>query len=127
MGGRLYRDLPAPLRCEDSVEIDARVRTGRFVLQQAAHPPIWMGPNSLPRCTPRPRPRVGLCPPPVLITAAASGRSVPPTVLITAANLTFVRAAGADAILRKPFDLRDLRALIHRFLGGRSDQKGALE
>lgn len=127
MGGRLYRDLPAPLRCEDSVEIDARVRTGSVRAPAGGSSPHLDGAELIAALHATAAASGRSVPPPVLITAAASGRSVPPTVLITAANLTFVRAAGADAILRKPFDLRDLRALIHRFLGGRSDQKGALE
>jgi CheY-like chemotaxis protein len=52
--------------------------------------------------------------------AAATGRAVPPAILMTAASLPYARAAGADAILRKPFDVQDLTALLHRFLGDRS-------
>jgi len=43
------------------------------------------------------------------------------------ARLTLRRATGADAILRKPFELRDLKALTHPFLGDRSDQTGVVE
>ncbi len=40
----------------------------------------------------------------------------PPIILITAANIVRARAAGADVILRKPFYLADLEALLRRFL-----------
>jgi len=59
--------------------------------------------------------------------AAATGRVVPPAILMTAASLHYARAAGADATLRKPFALQDLTALLHRFLGGHSGDKGAVE
>lgn len=49
--------------------------------------------------------------------AAAGGEPAPPIVLITAASLVLARAAGADAVLRKPFRLADLEALLRRFLG----------
>jgi DNA-binding response OmpR family regulator len=49
--------------------------------------------------------------------AAADGRAAPPAVLMTAASLRYAGAAGAEAILRKPFDLADLEALLQRFLG----------
>jgi CheY-like chemotaxis protein len=49
--------------------------------------------------------------------AEASGRSTPPILLLTAAGLYYARAAGADAILSKPFDLTDLEAAILRLLG----------
>jgi len=44
------------------------------------------------------------------------GSVVPPTILVTGANLTRARAAGADVVLRKPFYLADLEELLHRFL-----------
>jgi len=59
--------------------------------------------------------------------AAATGRAVPPAILMTAAGLPYARAAGADAILRKPFALQDLIALLHRFLDDPSGDKGAVE
>ena len=49
--------------------------------------------------------------------AAAGGASVPPIVLMTAASMAAARAAGADVVLRKPFHLVDLEALLRRFLG----------
>ena len=48
--------------------------------------------------------------------AAASGETMPPAVLMTAANMAVARTAGADVVLRKPFHLADLEALLHRFL-----------
>lgn len=48
--------------------------------------------------------------------AAASLRTAPPVILMTAASLRQANAAGADAVLRKPFDLADLEALLRRFL-----------
>ncbi|HVA92317.1 MAG TPA: response regulator [Chloroflexota bacterium] len=49
--------------------------------------------------------------------AATSGVPAPPMVLMTAANLGQARAAGAEVVLRKPFRLEDLEALLRRFLG----------
>jgi len=49
--------------------------------------------------------------------AAAGGAPVPPIVLMTAASMAAARAAGADVVLRKPFHLVDLEALLRRFLG----------
>lgn len=40
----------------------------------------------------------------------------PPIVLMTAANLRLAREAGADAVLRKPFDISDVEKLLQRFL-----------
>ena len=48
-----------------------------------------------------------------------------PVILMTSAGLPQARAAGADAILRKPFTLADLQALLHRFLvAGAQRQEG---
>lgn len=49
--------------------------------------------------------------------AAAAGEMPPPIILMTASSLAQARAAGADVILRKPFHLADLEALLRRFLG----------
>ena len=49
--------------------------------------------------------------------AAGGGAPVPPTILMTAADMARAREAGADAVLRKPFHLADLAALLRRFLG----------
>lgn len=47
---------------------------------------------------------------------AAAGATMPHVVLMTSANMVVARAAGADVVLRKPFHLADLEALLHRFL-----------
>jgi len=49
--------------------------------------------------------------------AASGGRALMPIILMTAASLSLARAAGADAVLRKPFDLAQLEDLLERFLG----------
>lgn len=49
--------------------------------------------------------------------AADGGAPAPPIILMTAANLPQARAAAADVVLRKPFRLADLEALLERFLG----------
>ena len=41
----------------------------------------------------------------------------PPIVLMTAAGPRRAQEVGADAVLRKPFDIEDVEALLHRFLG----------
>ncbi len=48
--------------------------------------------------------------------AAADNHMPPRTILLSAAGLRRMKAAGADAILPKPFDLEDLEKLLHRFL-----------
>ena len=53
----------------------------------------------------------------VRASAAVAGEPAPPIILITATNMVRARAAGADVILRKPFYLADLEALLRRFLG----------
>jgi DNA-binding response OmpR family regulator len=47
--------------------------------------------------------------------AAARGLARPPAILVTSA-VGAARAAGADAVLRKPFDLDALEALVRRLL-----------
>lgn len=42
----------------------------------------------------------------------------PPIVLMTAAGLRRAQEAGADALLRKPFNIEDVEAVLRRFLGG---------
>lgn len=49
--------------------------------------------------------------------AEATGTESPPVVLMTAAGPTRAREAGADAVLRKPFDITEIEALLQRFLG----------
>lgn len=44
-------------------------------------------------------------------------RKAPPIVLMTAAGIRQARAAGADALLRKPFNVEEVEALLRRFLG----------
>jgi len=48
--------------------------------------------------------------------AATRGVAAPPIILMTAASLQYARAAGTDAVLRKPFNLAELEALLLRFL-----------
>lgn len=49
--------------------------------------------------------------------AAREGHAAVPVILVTAASLAYARAAGAAAVLAKPFDLTQVEALLHRFLG----------
>ncbi len=51
------------------------------------------------------------------VDAAASSEALPPIVLLTAASLAHARTAGADVVLRKPFQLEAVDALLRRFLG----------
>ncbi len=48
--------------------------------------------------------------------AAPDGGVRAPVILMTAVNPSQARAAGADAVLYKPFDLDALEALLRRFL-----------
>jgi len=48
--------------------------------------------------------------------AAPDGGVRVPVILMTAVNPSQARAAGADAVLYKPFDLDALEALLRRFL-----------
>ena len=53
-----------------------------------------------------------------LSTEAAAGDGArPPVILVTGAGPSQARAAGADVVLYKPFQVADLEALLHRFLG----------
>ena len=49
--------------------------------------------------------------------AAAQGYAPPPIVVMTAASSLRAQAVGADALLRKPFNLSEVEALLLRFLG----------
>lgn len=49
--------------------------------------------------------------------AAQDNHAAPPIVLMTAAGLRAAQDAGADALLRKPFNIEDVEALLRRFLG----------
>ena len=51
------------------------------------------------------------------LEAATRGDPAPPVILMTAASPSHAQAASADALLRKPFDLTELDALLRRFLG----------
>ncbi len=48
--------------------------------------------------------------------AQATGQTAPPVVLMTAASLRHVQEADVQAILRKPFDMEVLEALLERLL-----------
>ncbi len=41
----------------------------------------------------------------------------PYIVMMTAAGSSYTENTGADALLRKPFDIREVEKLLHRFLG----------
>jgi len=56
--------------------------------------------------------------------AAASGRPVPPAIVMTAASLRKAYEAGADAVLSKPFDLTDVEELLGRFLRNQPQEAG---
>jgi CheY-like chemotaxis protein len=49
--------------------------------------------------------------------AERTGRAPVPTILITGAGIGAARAAGADVVLSKPFELDQIDALVRRFLG----------
>jgi DNA-binding response OmpR family regulator len=49
--------------------------------------------------------------------AAARALSMPPVILMTAASPIYGQGAEADVLLRKPFDLVELDALLQRYLG----------
>jgi two-component system chemotaxis response regulator CheY len=47
--------------------------------------------------------------------ARLQARAAPPIILLTAASAHYAQAAGADVILRKPFNLTELEALVRRY------------
>jgi CheY-like chemotaxis protein len=49
--------------------------------------------------------------------AAREGYRPPPIILMTAAGHRLARATGADAVLRKPFDIGEVEDMLHRYLG----------
>ena len=49
--------------------------------------------------------------------ATRDGNKAPPIILMTAAGMKRAQEVGADAVVRKPFNVEDLEALIRRFLG----------
>jgi CheY-like chemotaxis protein len=48
---------------------------------------------------------------------AALDSATPPIILMTAAGRRYTDAAGANALLSKPFDLTDVETLLERYLG----------
>ncbi len=48
--------------------------------------------------------------------AVARGKPAPPVILMTATSLQYARAAEADVVLRKPFNIMEVEALVRRFL-----------
>lgn len=48
---------------------------------------------------------------------AALDSATPPIILMTAAGRRYTDAAGATALLSKPFDLSEVEALLERYLG----------
>ncbi|MGH2485411.1 MAG: response regulator [Ktedonobacterales bacterium] len=48
--------------------------------------------------------------------AARDGHLAPPVVLMSAAGNRFMEPAGADDLLPKPFDMRQIEALLARYL-----------
>lgn len=43
--------------------------------------------------------------------------NTPPIIIMTAADTRYTRDAGADHVLKKPFEVEAVEALLHRFLG----------
>jgi CheY-like chemotaxis protein len=53
--------------------------------------------------------------------AAANGNSAPIIILTTAGGFTYAQNTGADLVLRKPFDIAEIEALLARYLGPRQE------
>ncbi len=51
--------------------------------------------------------------------AELDGHAPPPILLMTAAGMKRAQEAGADAVMRKPFNIDELEAMIHRLVEGR--------
>lgn len=51
--------------------------------------------------------------------AEQEGQRPPPMVLMSAAGKVYTTPAGADAVLAKPFDIRQIEALLDLFLAPR--------
>ena len=49
--------------------------------------------------------------------AVAHGYAPPPILLMSAAGSRYTEPVGADAVLPKPFDIRQVESLLNRFLG----------
>lgn len=52
----------------------------------------------------------------ILRSLAAEGCVIPPIVIMSAAAMVKLTATGADAVLRKPFDVVDVEVLLERYL-----------
>lgn len=49
--------------------------------------------------------------------ARRDGHKIPPIILMTAAGMKRALEVGADAVVRKPFNVDDMEALIRRLVG----------
>lgn len=49
--------------------------------------------------------------------ARLRGQNAPPVVLMSAADLPIANESQADAIIRKPFNLEEIEAIMRRFIG----------
>ncbi len=54
--------------------------------------------------------------------AAHNNHSAPPIILMTAAGPRRAATVGADVVLRKPFNITDVEALLEHFLGPEAPQ-----
>ena len=54
--------------------------------------------------------------------AASNGHRPPVAILITGAGPSQARAAGAEVVLFKPFEIEDVDALLRRFLGSSASE-----
>jgi CheY-like chemotaxis protein len=52
--------------------------------------------------------------------AELDGHAPPPILLMTAAGMKRAQEAGADAVMRKPFNIDELEAMIRQLVEGRS-------
>lgn len=52
-----------------------------------------------------------------LRSSSSDNAPAPRFVIMTAAASSYTQNTGADALLRKPFDIRDVEKLLRRFLG----------
>ncbi|MGZ3677195.1 MAG: response regulator transcription factor [Ktedonobacterales bacterium] len=53
-------------------------------------------------------------------SSGTTGVPAPSIVIMTAASSSYTQDTGADALLRKPFDIREVEKLLRRFLGATS-------
>lgn len=60
-----------------------------------------------------------------LRSSGTSGAPPPHIVMMTAAASSYTENTGADALLRKPFDIRDVERLLRRFLGATTSNSPA--